>query len=109
VLLRRGASVEAVEQDLLPVNGIGFVMLILFLGLDLDFFSALFLFVLVEFNELEERVVEKLLLEVLLKVQQGHVEHAHVLVTPWIDLQLQPQLLRLIQSCSPDAATSPAV
>ena len=42
------------------------------------------------FDEVEERVDFQLLLQVLLKVQQGHGEHVHRLVQARIDLHLLP-------------------
>ena len=97
--------VEAIEQDFLPVDlaralvfgfclrglcGLAFLLLLLvFLGLD----------------KVEERVVEKLLLQVLLQIEQWHVEKIHRLVQARIDLQLLPQLGRLIQAGLQEAAT----
>ena len=64
-----------------------------FLGgaLDRDL-RLVFVLVLVLFflglHHLEERIVEKLLLEVLLQVEQGHVQEIHRLIQARIDLEL---------------------
>ena len=41
-------------------------------------------------EQLQERVGQQLLLQVLLEVHHGHVEHVHGLVEPRIDAQLLP-------------------
>ena len=43
-------------------------------------------------DELEERIIQQLLLEVLLEIEQRHVQEIHRLVQAWIDLQLLPEL-----------------
>ena len=84
-------GVEAVEEDLLPVYLIA-ALLFLF-GFGGGFSLRLSLFVLFfGLDEVEERIVEQLLLEVLLKVQQRHVEKIHRLIEARIDLQLLPEL-----------------
>ncbi len=89
-LLARAADIEAVEEDLLPVD---FVVL---LGLLVLLFGGLFRHLLVlRLLQLEERVVEQLLLEVLLEVEHRHVEHVHRLVQARIDAEFlaKPGLL----------------
>src|SRR5690606_19041871 len=49
-------------------------------------------------DEVEERVDEELLLQVLLEVEQGHVEHVHRLVEARVDLQLLAHADRLLQA-----------
>jgi hypothetical protein len=88
------AGLEAVQEDLLPVDLVlvllGFLRLLLRRRL---FFRDRGLL------EVEERIVEKLLLDVLLQVEQGHVEKIHRLVQAWIDLHLLLQLCSLVQPC----------
>ena len=43
-------------------------------------------------DEIEKWIVQQLLLEMLLKVQQGHVQKIHRLVQARIDLQVLPHL-----------------
>ena len=43
-------------------------------------------------DEVQKWIVEQLLLEVLLEVEQGHVEQIHRLIQAWIDLQLLAEL-----------------
>ncbi len=83
------AVVEAGEEDVLPVGllAVGGLRaprvllgqrrrrLLLFLGLE----------------QLEERIRHQLLLQVLLQVEQRHVQQVHRLVEAWIDPQVLPQ------------------
>ena len=46
---------------------------------------------------LEERIREQLLLQVLLQVEQRHVQHVHRLVQARIDLELLPKTQALVQ------------
>jgi hypothetical protein len=75
------AGVEAVEQDLLPID---LVLVLLFLGLLLRDL------LLRHLRELEERIDQHLLLEVGLQVEQGHVQKIHRLIQARIDLQFLP-------------------
>ncbi len=82
-LLARAADLESVEEDLLPVH-----LLFLFLLLLLLVGILLFRGLLFRLQELEERIREQLLLEVLLEIHHRHVQHVHRLVQPRIDPQL---------------------
>src|SRR6476660_4780008 len=106
VLLAAAAGgVEAVEQNLFPVYLAGAVVLGLGLRLLLLGFLLL-LFLFLRLDEIEERIVEQLLLEMLLEVEERHVQQVHRLVQAWIDLQLLTELGRLIESRLQEAATS---
>src|SRR6185437_5891529 len=85
---RRGALVAAVvQQDLLPV---GLVVLLGFLLVLLGLLRQRHFRFVLRLEQLEERIAEQLLLEVLLQVEQRHVQQIHRLIQPRID----PQLLR---------------
>ena len=108
VLLAASARVEAVEQDLLPVDLA--LLFLLGLGLRVLLFRAALALLLVLFlrlDHVEERIVEELLLEVVLEVEQGHVEQIHRLVEAWIDLELLLELGVLSEAGS--HALSPCV
>ena len=93
VLLAPPARVEAVEQDLLPIDLALLVLLRLGLGirrLFLDF--ALVLLVVLRLDHVEEGIVEELLLEMLLEVEERHVEQIHRLIQARIDLELLLEL-----------------
>ena len=95
VLLPCAADLEAVEQDFLPVHLLLFFLLLLLL------LRVLLLRRLVlGLEELEERVGEELLLEMLLEIHHGHVQHVHRLVEPRIDTELLPKAGVLRQPCS---------
>src|SRR6266516_6252134 len=83
-----------VEQDLLPIRLVVSGLLLLRLDL-LD--GGRFLLPL-GLDELEERVAEQLLLQVLLQVQERHVQQVHGLIEPRVDPQLLFQDLVLVQS-----------
>jgi hypothetical protein len=92
VLLAPAAGVEAVEQDFLPVDLFlvlvvdrGFLRFLLRFGLGL---LAVLLLHFLRLDHVEEGIVEQFLLEVLLEVEQRHVEQVHRLVEARIDLQL---------------------
>ncbi len=107
VLLATAArGVETVEKDLLPVDLSSPLIFCLGLWLFLDLCFLLFLFVLFGLDEVEEWIVEELLFEVLLEVQQRHVEEIHRLVQAWIDLELLTELGRLVEARFHDAVTS---
>ncbi len=94
VLLARAAGVESVEEDLLPVDLLLlFLLFLLFFLLLLGGLLALVLFL--GLQQLQERIGEQLLFEVLLEVHHGHVQHVHGLVEPRIDPELlaEPDLL----------------
>ena len=96
VLLSSAAGVEAIEQDLLPVDLV--VRRLLFLRcLRLLGFRSLLFVLFLGLDHLEERIVQQLLLEVLLEVEQRHVQQIHRLVQARIDLQLLPELRALIE------------
>jgi hypothetical protein len=99
VLLPPAAGIESFEQDLFPVD---FVLVFLFLGLlrrGLGFGGALVLFILLGLDQLQKRVRLELLFQVLLQVEQRHVQEVHRLIQARIDLQLLSQLRTLMQSC----------
>src|SRR5205814_1764977 len=84
----RGALIAAVvQEDLLPV---GLVVLLGLLLVLLGLLSQRYFRFLLSLDELEERIAEQLLLEVLLEIEQRHVQQVHRLVQTRID----PQLLR---------------
>ena len=85
VLLAGAADLEAVEEDLLPVHLV-FLFLLLLLLLGVLLLGRL----LLGLQQLEEGVGQQLLLQVLLEIHHGHVEHVHGLVEPRIDAQLLP-------------------
>ena len=89
VLLGATARVEAVEENLLPVDLVsGLFLRLLFFGLPFLGGALLAVFVFILLVHLEERVVEELLLEVLLEIEERHVEEIHRLVEAGIDLDL---------------------
>src|ERR1017187_4511965 len=55
------------------------------------------LLLLVVLEHLEERVREEFLLEVLLQVEQRHVQHVHRLIEARIDLELLPKTEALVE------------
>ena len=85
VLLAGAADLEAVEEDLLPVHLV-FLLLLLLLLLGVLLLGRL----LLGLQQLQEGVGQQLLLQVLLQVHHGHVQHVHGLVEPRIDPQLLP-------------------
>ena len=108
VFLPATAGVEAVEEDLLPIDLTLLVLLRLRFGIGaflLDF--ALVLLVLLRLDHVEEGVVEELLLEVLLEVEERHVEQIHRLIQARIDLELLLELGVLGKSLP--HATSPGL
>jgi hypothetical protein len=96
ILLPGAAHLEAVEQDLLPVDLILLVLLLLLLFRGGGLFGRL----LLGLEQLEEGVGQQLLLEVLLQVHHGHVQHVHGLVKPRIDPELLPEAGMLRQAGS---------
>ena len=97
VLLPGAAHVEAVEEDLLPVDLLFLGGRLLFLLLVLFPVCAVLL-LLLRLQQLEERIDQQLLLQVLLQVHHRHVQHVHRLVEAWIDAQLLPHALVLRES-----------
>jgi hypothetical protein len=91
VLLAAAAGLEAVEEDLLPVDLVVFLLAVLFLRL-------LHALLDVAFHEVEEGVVEQLLLEVLLEVEERHVQEIHRLVEARVDLHLLLERRSLIET-----------
>ena len=112
VLLTPAARIEAVEQDLLPVDLALLVLLGLRFGIGRLFLNlALVLLVVLRLDHVEEGIVEQLLLEVLLEVEQRHVEQIHRLVEARIDLELLLELRVLGEPLphAPFPMLSPAV
>src|SRR5678816_1604152 len=107
VLFAAAAGVESVEKDLFPIDlivgGLFFSRLLFFSYL---FFLGLLL-ILLRLDHVEEGVVQQLLLEVLLKVQERHVEQVHRLVEAWIDLELLLELRALGKTSFHEATGSP--
>ena len=87
-LLAPAPLVEAREEDVLPVDRLGLGGL---RGLLLLRRGERKVLVLLRLQQLEERVGEQLLLEVLLQGEQRHVQQVHGLVQPRIDPQVLPQ------------------
>ncbi len=90
-----------VEQDVLPVRLVLVRLLLLRLlvcrGGRVLFFLGL--------DQLEERVGQELLLQVLLQVEQRHVEQVHRLIKPRIDPQLLAHRLVLLHAAALHAAS----
>src|SRR3989454_9231027 len=82
---RRRAVRAVVEQELLPV-GLVVARLLLLLG-RVPVLRELHLALLVGLLQLEERVAQELLLEMLLQVEQRHVQEVHRLVEAGVDTQ----------------------
>jgi hypothetical protein len=84
--------VESIEEDFLPVYLFSAFLLFgcCFFG-GLGFCLLLFVFFF-RFDEVEERIIEQLLLEVLLEIEQRHVKKIHRLIKARVDLQLLPKL-----------------
>src|SRR5665213_820731 len=102
VLLGAATGIEAVEEDLLPVDLVRrlffrLLFLCLLAILRNGFLAVLVLILLVH---LEEGIVEELLLEVLLEIEEWHVQEIHRLVEARIDLDLLPHLRVLRHACS---------
>ena len=95
VLLPAAAGVEPVEQNLLPVDLVAVRLSLLPAARRLRSRLLLLLVLVLRLDHVEERIVEQLLLEVLLEVQQRHVEQIHRLVQAWIDLELLLELRAL--------------
>jgi hypothetical protein len=103
----RPAGIEPVEEDLFPVDGVvarRFSLRGIVLGRGIEGRQVLvgrqFLVLLVvRLDEIEERIVQQLLLEVLLQVEEGHVEQIHRLVQARIDLQFLAQMRALLKTC----------
>ena len=93
VLFAATAGIEPVEENLLPVDLVVVGLLFLRCGLDFDaFFLGLLFLVFLGLHHVEERVVQQLLFEMLLQVEQRHIEQIHRLVQAWIDLELLLEL-----------------
>ena len=91
VLFAAAAGVESVEENLLPID---LVVGGLFFGrrfgrrFGLGGLFLRLLLVFLRLDHVEEGIVEELLLEMLLKVQERHVEQVHRLIQARIDLEL---------------------
>src|SRR5437868_9768392 len=97
LLAPTASGVETVEQNLFPINFAGTLVLCLGLGLLLDLGLLLLFFLFFRLYQIQEGIVEELLLEVLLQIEQRHVEQVHRLVQARIDLELLPELSGLIK------------
>ena len=100
---------RAIQQNLFPIDLAGALVLGFCLRLLFDLCLLLVFFLLLGLDQIEERIVEQLLLQMLLQVEQGHVEKVHRLVKARIDLQLLPELGRLIKAGLQDASSSSLV
>src|SRR2546428_7383667 len=91
-----GALIAAgVEQDFLPIGLVvlfGFLLVLLGLLRQRDFG------LLLRLDQLEERITEQFLLQVLLQVEQRHVQQIHRLIQARIDPQLLRQRRVLLQA-----------
>src|SRR6058998_1141152 len=96
MLLPAATRVKPVQEDFFPVDFVSATLVVLF-GLSLDFRLVL-LFLFLRFDHLEEWIVEELLLEMLLEVEQWHVQQIHRLIQARIDLQLLFELSGLRQT-----------
>ena len=85
-------GVKAVEQNLFPIDLASSLVFGLRLGLLLGLGVLLLFLFFLRLDEVEERVVEKLLFEVLLQIQQRHIQEIHRLIKARIDLELLPEL-----------------
>ena len=101
VLRLAPTGIEAVEEDLLPVDLV-FVVRLRRLLLEFD------LLLDVRLGELEERILRHLGLEVLLEIQEGHVQQLHGLVETRIDPHLLLHLLPLEEAGADAAAHEPS-
>src|SRR5207302_542661 len=95
VARRRARVRSVVEQDLFPVGlVVGLGLLFVFLGLLRQRYFRL----LLRLDQLEERVPEQLLLQVLLEIEQWHVQQVHGLVQPRVDAELLRESGVLLQA-----------
>ncbi len=82
VLLAPTAGLVSIEQDIFPID-----LVLVFGGL---VFLVPLHPILGRLDQLEERVGDQLLFQVLLQVEQGHIEEIHRLIEARIDPQLLP-------------------
>ena len=91
----RDAEVSAVvEQDVFPVG----LVVARFFGLGLRLLRHRHLGLLFGLDQLEEGITEQLLLQMLLEVEQRHVEEVHRLVQARVDAQLLTERRVLVQA-----------
>ncbi len=98
MFLAAAAGVESVEKYFLPIDLVSSARLLLLRRLG-RLSGRLLLVLFLVFDHVEEGIVEQFLLEVLLKIEQRHVEKIHRLVKARIDLQFLPQRRGLVHSC----------
>ena len=88
---RTAADLEAVEQDLFPIDSVVTQGIVGLLVLELDLFFD------VRFGHFQQRVLLDLLLKVHLQIQHGHVEQLHRLIQAWVDPHFQSLLGTLVE------------
>ena len=85
------------EQDVLPIRLVLLLLLVLF-RLVLLLLRRGRLHFLFRLDHLEKRIAEQLLLEMLLEIEERHVEQIHRLIQARIDPQVLPQRGVLMQA-----------
>src|SRR5205814_8946580 len=109
VLFAPAPRVESVKENLFPVD----LVAVLFFGLrgrslDRDFsLGVVLLFIVLRLDHLGTRIVKELLLEMLLEVEQRHVQQIHRLIQARIDLKLLLELRGLRETRSHATLSGP--
>ena len=116
MLLALTARFEAVEQHRFPVDLVIARLLRLRLDRRLGLGEILRLrdlvgvgrlvFFILGLDKIEEGICQKLLLEMLLQVEQRHVQQIHRLVQAWIDFELLTESGTLLETWPHDVTTS---
>src|SRR5947207_1925648 len=96
VLFATSPRIKTVEENFFPID---LVVPFVFLGCRFGFWALLLLvFLFLHLDHLEEGIVQQFLLEMLLEVQERHVEQVHRLIQAWIDLELLLELRALLEA-----------